>query len=174
MHRRRFLMALGLGLAAPALRAEFTPEKPPLEYLERNPPIPDFKLDDLTGKEHSPGQYQGRILMFNFWSTGCSPCLAEMASMGRLWEQWKDRPFNILAIAMGQTAGQLQDYAAKNPHPFPLLPDPDGSVSSAFGVQGLPTTYLATRSGRLVYKAEGGRQWDSPRMQRAVELLLIS
>lgn len=173
MLRRRFLQSLGLGLVTPPLVA-FTPERPPLDPLQESRPTPPFDLSDLAGQGHNPDRYQGRILLINFWATWCAPCRAEMASMTRLQEQWQDRPFNILAIAMGQTAEDLRNYAAENPHPFPLLPDPDSRVATAFGVQGLPTSYLSSRSGRLVYQAIGGRLWDSPRMQRAIELLLIS
>ena len=172
MMRRRFLLTMGLGLTAPNLFAATSRKRPALEAVEKRRPIPDFTLTDLEGVEHRPEDYRGSVLLINFWATWCSPCLAEMASIARMLELQRDKPFNILAVAMHQSAEQLREYAAKNPQPFPLLPDSDGAVSEAFGVQGLPTTYLASRAGQLTFRAEGGRQWDSPRMQRAITLLL--
>ena len=171
MLRRHFLSALVLGLATPQLFAEPKRNKPLLESLGTFQPMPNFKLTDLQGNEHTPDIYRGKVLLINFWATWCPPCLAEMDSMARLYEMQKSRPFGMLAIAMSQSSEQVNDYAQKHPHPYPLLPDPDGTVSQAFNVKGLPTSYLTNRSGQLVFRAQGGRKWDSERMQRAISLL---
>lgn len=172
MKRRQFIQSLGLGLISPTLLAEPKKKRPSLELMDKKPPIPDFNLVDFEGKEHRPDLYKGKVLLINFWATWCPPCLAEMDSMARLYEIYKNEPFHILAIAMSQSAEQLKSYSAKHPHPFPLLPDPDGKASEAFGVTGLPTSYLTNPNGWLIFRAQGGRQWDSERMQRAVKLLL--
>lgn len=172
MQRRQFMLGAGLGLITPALFAATENKKPSLEIISAQPYMPDFKLKDLEGKEHSPEQYRGRVLLINFWATWCPPCLAEMESMARLLELEKDQDFSILAIAMNQTDEQVKEYADKTPQPFPLLPDADGKVSEAFGVTGLPTSFLTTRAGQLAFKAQGGRQWDAKRMVRTIALLL--
>ncbi len=165
-------MTMGAALATLPLSSLHAGGRPALEPVGSPRLVPDFRLIDLDGNEHAPENYRGRILMLNFWATWCSPCRAEMDSMARLSELMQGQPFTMLAVAMSQTREQLRHYSVDNPHPFPLLADTDGKVSETFGVQGLPTTYIAARSGRLVYRAQGGRQWDSPRMQRAFDLLL--
>lgn len=172
MQRRKFILSAGLSLIAPSLIAATEEKRPSLEIISSQPNIPDFKLTDLDGKEHSPEQYRGKVLLINFWATWCPPCLAEMESMARLHELEKEQDFSIIAIAMGQTDEQIKEYRSKNPQPFPLLADPDSKVSEAFGVTGLPTSFLTTRSGQLAFKAQGGRKWDADRMVRTVALLL--
>ncbi|MES9872274.1 MAG: TlpA disulfide reductase family protein [Candidatus Sedimenticola sp. 6PFRAG7] len=170
MLRRDFLLAMGLVPWKNILAGHRN--SGPLEPLKNGGMVPDFVLSDLQGNEHRPGDFQGRVLIINFWATWCPPCRAEMPSMGRMLENFKGSPISLLAVAMSQKHKQVQQFADKHPQPFPLLPDADGKVSAAFNVQGLPTTYLADKNGRLVYRVQGGREWDSERMTRAIELLL--
>ncbi len=170
MQRRNFLLALGMSAVAPlATAVEITT---PVESLSDRPPMPDFQLTDLDGKVYRPEDFRGRVLIVNFWATWCPPCRAEMPSMERMLENFKDAPLALIAIAMGQTEKQVREFAAENPHSFPLLPDPDGKVSEAFGVTGLPTTFVVDGGGNMVFRAEGGRQWDSERLLRTISLVL--
>lgn len=170
MQRRDFLVAMGLSAVSPMVNAvEITT---PVETLTDRPPMPDFELMGIDGKVYRAADYKGKVLMVNFWATWCPPCRAEMPSMERMLAQWEGAPFALIAIAMGQTEEQVKAYAQENPHSFPLLPDPDGKVSESFGVTGLPTTFIANELGRLTFKAEGGRDWDSERLTRTISLIL--
>lgn len=170
MQRRDFLLAMGLASLSPLAIAEKRGGL--VEPLTDGGMVPDFSLPDLQGRVHRPGDYKGQVLVINFWATWCPPCRAEMPSMGRLLEALKGSPVSLLAVAMGQKQEQVQRFAEKFPQPFPLLPDPDSKTSAAFDVMALPSTYIADRNGRLVYRVQGGRKWDSPRMIRVIELLL--
>ncbi|MCG8428920.1 MAG: TlpA family protein disulfide reductase [Chromatiales bacterium] len=170
MQRRDLLVAMGMSAFAPLASAVTVTS--PVETLGDRPPMPDFELIDLDGKVHRPEDYRGRVLVVNFWATWCPPCRAEMPSMERMMETWKHAPLSLIAIAMGQNEKQVRRFADENPLSFPLLPDPDGKVSEAFGVDGLPTTYIANELGNLAFKVTGGREWDSDRMTRTISLIL--
>jgi peroxiredoxin len=55
---------------------------------------------------------------------------------------------------------------------FPILFDPESRVAEAFGVKGLPTSYVIDRQGRIVYRAVGGRAFDHPGIERILRTLL--
>ena len=172
LKRRHFLGILALSPCLPEIVLAAENTKPSLEILSRHPAIPEFRLTDINGDTHHPEQYLGKALLINFWATWCPPCLAEMASMDRLQKLLKGAPFGILAIAMNQTVDEITTYHKDTPLSFPLLADPDGLVTQSFGVNGLPTSFLCDHSGRQIFRARGGRQWDAPRMQRAISLLM--
>ncbi|MET0092626.1 MAG: TlpA disulfide reductase family protein [Sedimenticola sp.] len=170
MQRRDFILAMGAACLSPLASAGR--KRGLVEPLTDGGTIPEFVLTDLQGRSHSPSDYRGRVLVVNFWATWCPPCRAEMPSMGRMLDKLKGSPVSLLAIAMGQKREQIARFAEEHPQPFPLLPDPGSKIAADFNVMGLPSTYITDRNGRLIYRVQGGREWDSPRMLRVIELLL--
>lgn len=95
--------------------------------------------------------------------------------MQRLYEDLQDRDFEILAVNVGEqeptvfsfTQGELDTEIT-----FPILLDSGGELIERYPVQGLPTTFLVDRQGRLAYKAMGGRDMAHPEFQEYILELL--
>ncbi len=139
-----------------------------LTPLEGRLAAPDFTLPDLDGEPHRLADYRGKVVIVNFWATWCPPCRAEMPSMQRAWERLREQGVVMLGIDVGEDEETVFQFLADYPVEFPLLLDRDSRVIEAWGVRGLPTTFVVDPEGRLVYRAVGGRQWDSPRLLKAV------
>lgn len=166
--RRAVLRALGgLGLlaAGPALAA--LPE-PPLTHIlsrvEPRKPAPEFSLPDTDGKPHKLSDYQGKVVMLNFWATWCPPCRREMPSMEKLHLAMQGKPFQILACNQQESEDTVWAFTALlKPEPtFPILLDSHSNVSAEFNVAGLPTTLIVDKQGKIAYRAVGGREFDHP------------
>jgi thiol-disulfide isomerase/thioredoxin len=134
----------------------------------------DFVLEDMDGRPHALRDYRGKVVLVNFWATWCPPCVREMPSLERLYQALRDKPFVVLAINQWENTdhvfafmGQIDVFPS-----FPILFDPDSAVSEAFGVKGLPTSFLLDQAGRVVYRAVGGRQFDHPEIRQLIEELL--
>lgn len=80
--------------------------------------------------------------------------------MQRAWEQLREEGIEMLAINVGEDEDAVFQFTANYPVEFPLLLDQDSSVTGAWPVRGLPTTFVVDPGGRLVYRAIGGREWD--------------
>ncbi|MEM7407990.1 MAG: TlpA disulfide reductase family protein [Pseudomonadota bacterium] len=161
---RRQLIAAGLG--APLLgfwlgRSSASPNTP-MQALDPRPPAPEFNLPDPNGKAHKLADYRGKLLIVNFWATWCAPCRKEMPSLQRLWKALRPDGVELVAIDFGDTAADVAKFGRETALEFPLLLDPTGNVLRAYGALGLPTTYVLDRSGRVVYKVTGDREWDAP------------
>ncbi len=122
---------------------------------------PDFTLKDVTGKKVSLQDYRGKIVFLNFWATWCPPCRVEMPSMERLYSEFKDKDFAMLAIDLQEAASTVKDFGEQLGLSYPLLLDSDGSVGVAYGVRSIPATYLVDRQGYLIGGALGPRDWAS-------------
>jgi peroxiredoxin len=132
----------------------------PLHLVKGMPLAPDFDLMDVDGQRHTLAMHRGKIVIVNFWATWCPPCRFELPAMEKVWERLKDKGVVILGINVGEDADTIFTFTADYPVTFPLLMDSDSSVTNAYPVIGLPTTYVINPQGKLVYKAIGTRDWN--------------
>lgn len=137
----------------------------------------DFTLKDLEGKDRKLSEWDGKVILLNFWATWCPPCRHEMPAMERLYRHYRDKGFVVLAVNQWEDPDLVFAYTGElNVFPsFPILFDPQSTVSQDYGVKGLPTSFVIDRDGRLVYRAIGGRDFDHPEiLQRIGDLLAES
>jgi len=166
-----FLALQGGLLAAqdsnPELSYTLTPMEPPVA-------APGFTLDDMDGKSHSLSDYRGKWVLINFWATWCPPCRKEMPSLEQLYQTFHGRSFRVLAVNQWENADLVFSYLGDlDVFPsFPILFDPDSKVSEAYGVRGLPTSFIIDPQGRIAYRAVGGREFDHPEVVRLIDGLL--
>src|SRR5688572_22407071 len=71
---------------------------PNLQPMTDGSPTPDFTLPDAAGKKVSLKDFRGKLVMLNFWATWCAPCREEMPTMERLYQEFKNKGFVILAV----------------------------------------------------------------------------
>lgn len=143
----------------------------PLTRLEHEIAAPDFKLADLDGETHSLASYQGKPLIINFWATWCPPCRAELPSMNRAWQKIKGEGINMIAVNVGESEDTVFAFMGQYPIDFTVLLDETGEIINQWPIKGLPTTFVLNKEGKLVYRAIGGRAWDSDELLNMVRQL---
>ena len=175
--RTRFFIGscILLLLASPLYAAQ---EQPPLGHeLSRLPtPVaaPAFSLKDIDEKPHSLADYKGKVVLLNFWGTWCPPCRREMPSMERVYEHLHTKNFVVLAINQMETPDDVFVYTSQltMAPTFPILFDKNSSVADAYKVMGLPTSYLIDKKGNIRFRAIGGREFDSPKVEKQINSLI--
>jgi len=135
---------------------------------------PSFRLKDLNGKEVKLEDHRGKIVFLNFWATWCLPCRAEMPSMEKLYTQFKDRDFIILAVDLQEGTNKVRVLKEKFGLHFPILLDSDGRVGLMYGVRSIPTTYLIDQEGYVMGGALGARNWARKEAFELIDHLLIT
>lgn len=173
----------GDAVAATAIAATPTPPASPDELRDllaaaglSVPKAPiaadDFRLDSLGGAPVNLSDYRGRVVFLNFWATWCPPCRAEMPSMERLHRRLRDRGLAIVAVDLQESAAAVKTFVKEASLTFTVLLDADGAVGGAWGAQSIPTTYLIDRTGTIIARAIGGREWDGDEMVELFERIL--
>lgn len=104
----------------------------------------------------------GKVTLLNFWATWCPPCRAELPSFERLAALMKGRDFQIAAVAVGEKADTVRQFIAKEKYTFPAYLDASGELGASFASQGIPTTYIVDKSGKVIAATVGGREYDDP------------
>ncbi len=128
---------------------------------KRNRSAPEFELPTLDGSRQTLKAFRGKVVLLNFWATWCSPCVHEMPSMERLYGKLKGPDFVLLAVSIDSQGKRVAAAFVKKLNiTFPILLDQDMEVMRAFGVRGMPTTFLLDREGGIVHQAVGPRDWD--------------
>lgn len=145
-----------------------------LAPLQESIPAPDFVLENMDEEKVSLKEFRGKVVLINFWATWCPPCRREMPSMERLYQKFNGDNFTVLAINQMEAedlvfafTGQLEIDLT-----FTILFDKDSSVSQAFNVKGLPTSYLIDKKGNIRYRAIGGREFDHPEVEKLITDLI--
>jgi len=169
------LISAGGGLAAadndPAVSeraglGEFIPASPPL-------PAPAISFVDLAGNPVSLSEFTGKIVLVNLWATWCQPCLREMPSLERVQSHLGGK---IAVIAISEDRG-----GSKTVEPFidklglksvKVYLDPKSAMQRAFKVEGLPTSFLIDREGRVLGRVEGAAEWDAPKLLQILKSFL--
>jgi len=145
-------IAYGLGILLVALMLYLTlftsPEHKP-SGLSKGKPAPDFTLKTLDGKKISLSDLKGKVVLVNFWATWCPPCREEMPLFERVYRKYKDKGFEILAISTDSSVDPIKKFVKEFKVSFPVLLD-DGKVSNLYSIQGLPTSFLIDREGKVV------------------------
>jgi thiol-disulfide isomerase/thioredoxin len=135
---------------------------------------PALALRDLAGRPHEFAAYRGQVLLVNFWATWCEPCREEMPSLQRLRDRLAGRPFAILAVNYGESAGQIAQFLPRAgiALDFPLLLDPGQRTARAWAVRLLPTSFLVGADGQVRYRVIGELDWTGDEADGVVRRLL--
>lgn len=138
------------------------------------PRAPELVLKDMDGKTYRLSEMHGKVVLVNFWATWCPPCRKELPSVERLSQKLKGEPFLVLAVNVGEDADTIFAFTGRldfSPT-FPILLDRDSVVLRSWPVKGLPTSFVVDRQGHLVYRAVGGREFDSPELVARIRALI--
>lgn len=165
------LTILAAAFVASAGTGVFAKDDQSLVPIQDKPMAPAFDLKDPQGRPQRLSDYQGKPVILNFWATWCPPCREEMPSMQRAHSALSQEGIAVIAINVGDDAAAIDEFLAETPVDFPLPMDPDSKVAQRYPLKGLPTTYVIDPQGRLVYSAEGEREWDDPHLLAQVRAL---
>ncbi|NGP44244.1 redoxin domain-containing protein [Bacillaceae bacterium SIJ1] len=119
--------------------------------LEIGDQAPDFKLNDLSGKEVKLSDYRGQEVLVNFWASWCEPCKEEMPVFQSYYESDGQR-VEILAVNATNTERSVKDvetFVEANGFTFPILLDRDATSVEDYLAFYLPVTYKIDEEGKI-------------------------
>lgn len=138
-------------------------------------PAPEIFITDMSGTTTTLAGFKGKFVLLNLWATWCQPCLKEMPSLAAL--QARLGPALTVAAVSEDRGAALTVKPFLEKHNLTGLEiyfDPGSSATHAFGVRGLPTSFVIDGEGRVLGKVEGGADWDSQTMRSTLAGLLPS
>ena len=149
-----FLLILGWTVSLTAYATDLR------EYSEDGP-TPALVLEDMHGTMHSLADYEGKVVLVNFWAGWCHPCIQEIPELIRLAEILADQPFAILAVNVGEPKHKLPGFVKKMDEHMAILMDTESEAFKDWKGIGLPSTFVLDGTGRIRYEAYGAVNWDA-------------
>ena len=147
------LLAGGFYRQAPEVAAP-----PGVSVLRKGDMRADPALADLEGQPRRLGEWDGRLVLVNFWATWCGPCRDEMPLLDHSGAIFADKGMQVVGIAIDD-AEAVRGFLKENPVRYPILVDVANGVdpSVIFGDtrQVLPFSVLIGRDGRIVDQRAG-------------------
>lgn len=149
-------------------------------HAEARPRIPE-EWRDLYGNAHSVADFEGKVVLLNFWATWCPPCLKELPSIDRLAGEMSGDNFAVIALSTDRfdvervakvfnEGTRLKDgYVVEH---LDVMQDRTGAVARRAGALGLPITILLDREGREVARLTGEAEWDSDTAKALITRLI--
>ena len=118
---------------------------------------PSVIFTTIEGKKISMASLKGKIVLVNFWATDCHACVTEMPALASTYNLYKDKGFEIIAVAMPyDPPAQVLNYATQKKLPFPVMDDGFGEMAAKFDdVSVTPTTYIYNQQGKLIQYTNG-------------------
>ena len=119
---------------------------------------PDFALKTPTGESIRLSDLRGQAVLINLWATWCPPCRAEMKSIERVYQEYKDQGFTVLAVNMTYQDDPLSVMPFVNEQglTFPILLEETGEMAQAYQLRSLPSSYFVRKDGIINEVVIGG------------------
>ena len=138
-----------------------------------NTPAPDFVLKDLNGAKQALSAYKGRVVVLNFWSTTCPPCVQELPSLNELHKEQKQAGLVVLGIALDPAEKPVRELVGKLRIEFPTMLDSNKDVYfDCYGLFGQPVSVIVDRAGLVREKIIGAVEWNSPQIKAKINSYL--
>ncbi len=115
--------------------------------------LPEFSLSGLDGKQHSIKEWQGKVLVINFWATWCPPCLKEMPEFQAIQNEFSDKGLQFIGIALDE-AEPVKEFISSKKITYPILLGEDQGMKIAHDlgniVNTVPFTVVVDKKGNIV------------------------
>lgn len=125
--------------------------------------MPEFTFMNPEGFPVTLDQYKGKVIVLNFWSITCGPCIAEMPSLDQLAGYYPEKDLMVITVNVDPLRKPgIQSFYDENRYRYlKIYQDPTRASQEALKWQGLPTTFIINKEGKLVGREVGYEKWDS-------------
>lgn len=113
-------------------------------------PAPDWELKNLEGKVVKLSEFRGKVVILDFWATWCGPCRVEIPHFVELQKQYRDKGLAVIGVSLDEQGPEVvKKFVKQFGVNYPVVIGNE-KIADAYGIEGLPTTFVIDRHGRIV------------------------
>src|SRR6476646_5720025 len=116
---------------------------------------PSVVLQQADGTPVPLAAYEGKVLLIDFWASWCVPCKTSFPALDAIFREYEPRGLEVLAVNLDEERRHADAFLLAHPHQMPVLFDAKGAAPLAFGVKGMPTSFLIDKTGTIRFTHMG-------------------
>jgi cytochrome c biogenesis protein CcmG, thiol:disulfide interchange protein DsbE len=116
---------------------------------------PNFTLPQLDGPPVTLAKLRGQVVVINFWASWCAQCQVEQAALDHTWQQFQDSGVVVIGVNFEDSTGAARSYVRSADVTYPVVEDTDSRTALAYGLRGVPETFVVNQRGRVVNRVFG-------------------
>jgi cytochrome c biogenesis protein CcmG, thiol:disulfide interchange protein DsbE len=116
---------------------------------------PNFTLPQLDGPPVTLSKLRGQVVVINFWASWCAECRVEQAALDQTWHQFRDSGVVVIGVDFEDSSGAARSYVHAQGVTYPVVEDAGSQAALAYGLRGVPETFVVNQSGRVVNRVFG-------------------
>jgi cytochrome c biogenesis protein CcmG/thiol:disulfide interchange protein DsbE len=136
--------------------------------------VPEYRAAMLDGRPFQLPDDQGRVLLVNIWATWCGPCRYEIPELKLLQQRHANRKFDVIGVSVDteDAAAQVREFVREQQINYPIVLDPEGTITTLMNTTVLPTTALIDRTGKVVWMHIGVVESRNPELDAVLKTAL--
>lgn len=136
-------------------------------------PAPEFTLPRLDAAgAFASASLRGRVVLVDFWASWCAPCRHSLPAYDALYDALAPRGFAVVAVNLDEAEADAKAFIAEHPLSFVVVRDAAGDSARAYGVRGMPSSYLVGCDGTIRVRSVGFKDRELPGLRAKIEALL--
>lgn len=128
--------------------------RPMAEVFKKGEPIANFDLQDMDGSQMQLTDFQGKVVLINFWFINCPPCRMEMPDLNELKAEYAGKDVEFIAITFDEKT-KVAEFLGKTEFDFQIFPDARQAIEM-YSIMGFPTSVILNKEGKVVDSKMGG------------------
>jgi thiol-disulfide isomerase/thioredoxin len=141
------------------------------QAFEKGDNAADFTLPGKQGMVKLSDK-TGSVIYLDFWASWCGPCRQSFPWMNRMQAKYKSKGFQIIAVNLDAKTDDAMKFLEQVPADFTVAFDSKGQTPRAYGVKGMPTSFLIDRSGKILLQHAGFRPDDREELEKQIQAAL--
>lgn len=147
---------------------------PPAQAAEAGQPAPAFVLPTAKGETVALDKFRGKVVYVDFWASWCAPCRRSFPWMNEMQQKYGPRGFTVVAINVDKKRSDAERFLVQHPANFTIVYDDAGVTPAAYGVKGMPSSYLVDQRGNVTFVERGFLDEHKADLENRIAALLAA
>lgn len=145
--------------------------KPSIDKNKTSTKLTDYNWNLIDGSNASYNlqEAKGKVVLINFWATWCPPCIAEMPSLQKLYNDYNNKV--VFLFVSNEELIDITPFLEKKQYAFEVY-RPTSNYPDIFDVTSIPRTFLIDREGNIIIDETGATNWNSETVRSTIDGLL--
>jgi cytochrome c biogenesis protein CcmG/thiol:disulfide interchange protein DsbE len=165
-------MKFTIACVAAILAAAVVAAASPALAVEAGERAPAFSLPSAKGDAVALDKLRGKVVYVDFWASWCGPCRRSFPWMNDMQQKYGSRGFVVVGVNVDKKRTDADKFLVQNPAAFIIVFDETGTTPSAYGVKGMPSSYLVDANGNIAYVERGFLDEHRAELEQRVSALV--